>query len=598
MAAGGILDKLTPLSDKAATLGNKHRGDAIQASDWNAMVDVMRGLLDAVGGQENALTATFDARYAVKAHDHAGEVTMEWLDPGLRASIGGIGGGIALRASVDDVNKSVAAFAKQLSALQEQVQSQQRALDQFSVDGLDAKHVLSGFEQRFATLEGVRANVTALTAQLNGLSAGIDTVMKLRATLSDAAGKPIDVGKIQSDVATLKSLQDNLAGLDGKPVRVRDILVRQQNVEQAVGVDGGAGLDSRISAAVEAAKVPLAETVAKQIDARAADLKAANDASTATLRSDVAKQLDTARGALSEESATRIADVSKQLSAATAQQITVANTALRADVLDAANKSVQSAVAAVPAQVQSGVAALRGDLQKSLSDTLTSSLTATVTAQLATATAGLSSRVASVESAVGGLRDTLPAQITAAVTTARTATTAELSALVDTKVATARGAIQDGVTNTVTTALAQQLAPAVESALQTRAPAIAAQVDAAVKSSVAAIPTTVSNEVKAQVASLQLDAKLAQQQATLTSLVTAQVDQKVAVVAANQSSALAELNTRLSSRIDSVAITKSGPAASTTVGTTATTGATTTLLTAGGAAKTTVVKQPGRIVEP
>lgn len=563
--AAGILDKLAPLADKVATLGNKHRGDAIEAADWNAMIDVLHGLLDAVGGQETALTATFDARYATKVHDHVGEVTVDWLDASLRASIGAPGGPITLRATVDDVSKSVASFAQQIAMLQAQVQSQQRALDQFSVDGLDAKQVLTGFEPRVTALEGLRTNVTTLTAQLNGLAPNIDTVMKLRTTLSDATGKPIDVGKIQADVATLQTAQANLTGLDGTPVRIRDILVRQQNVEQALGVDGAAGLQTRINAAVDAAKAPLVDAVGKTVDARVADVKAAGDASIAALHTDVAAQLDTARTALSQAADAKIAAAGAQLATATTQQIATANAALRADVLDAANKNVQAAVAGVPAQVQTAVTALRGDLQKTLADSLTSSLTATVTAQLGAATAPLTDRVTKIEGDVSGLHAQIPGQIAQAVTDARTATTAALTAQVDAKLATARTAIDTEVGTSVTTAVTQAVAPAVDQALQARAPAIAAQVSTAVNASVQTIPTTVTREVQAQVAALNLDTKLQQQQTALSAQLTAQVDQKIAAVDAKQSGAIADLNTRLSSRIDSVAAAKPGTATGGTV---------------------------------
>jgi hypothetical protein len=558
--AAGILEQLAPLADKAAALGGKQRGDAIAASDWNAMVDVLRGLLDAVNSQETALTSTFDQRYAAKEHAHVGEVSLEWLDASLRASVGGLGSSITLRAAVDDATKTVASFAQQIATLQAHVDAQQRAFDQFALDGLDAKSALSGLDQRFAALETLRTNVTQLTAQLNGLGPNIDAVLSLRKSLTDATGKPVDVAKMQQDVAGLQTGLQNLNGLDGQPVRLRDVLVRQQNVEQALGVDGANGLDTRISAAVTAATAPLSDTLGKQIDTRIADFKTANDASLTAFRSDVTAQVATARDGLAKDAAAQIATTAQQLSTATAQQITAANTALRADVLDAANKAVQSAVAGVPAQVQSGVAALRDDLQKSLSASLSTSLAASVNAQLAATTGPLADRLTKIESDAGALRTAIPGQIQTAVTAAA----ADIGTQVDAKVAAARASITDAlggtVTSTVSSALAQQLAPAVDGALQARAPVIAAQVDAAVKASVQTIPTTVTREVQAQIASLALDAKFQQQQTAIAAQLTTQVNQQIAAIDAKQTTALANVNKTLSGRIDTLSTSRPVPA--------------------------------------
>src|SRR5262249_60302818 len=105
--ATNILDKIAALTDKLTPLGGKQRGQRIEADDWNALINVLTGLLEIDKSQEQVVEAGLDQNYARKDHQHIGEVTIDWLDPSLKSALTDSGGSGSARSALADIKKTV-----------------------------------------------------------------------------------------------------------------------------------------------------------------------------------------------------------------------------------------------------------------------------------------------------------------------------------------------------------------------------------------------------------------------------------------------------------------------------------------------------------
>src|SRR5262249_42146199 len=110
MAATTQLSKIADLTERLGPLAGKQRGMPIETDEWNTIVDVLRGLLEIDHAQEDSAQSDLEQRFALKDHDHLGQVTLAWLDPSLQSSVGDGGGGVATRAAIASIQQKVDAL--------------------------------------------------------------------------------------------------------------------------------------------------------------------------------------------------------------------------------------------------------------------------------------------------------------------------------------------------------------------------------------------------------------------------------------------------------------------------------------------------------
>src|SRR4051812_14408717 len=97
MATATQLGKIGALVARVAALDGKQRGMRIEADEWNDLIAVLRGLLDLEKAQEASLQSELEDVFALKGHQHVGEIGLADLDTDLRSRVGTDGGGIATR---------------------------------------------------------------------------------------------------------------------------------------------------------------------------------------------------------------------------------------------------------------------------------------------------------------------------------------------------------------------------------------------------------------------------------------------------------------------------------------------------------------------
>ena len=251
MATTGRLDTIAALTDKLVPLGDRQRGMTIQAEQWNTLVTVLRGILEIDRAQEIGVAQSLADSFAKAGHQHLGEVTLSWLDPDMQSRVtdGSGGGSLSVRAALADVTARQGDTTRQLAALSDGVERIQKRADDTSVGELARSAKLRSFEDRFTGVEDLRGLVTTLSADVSGLQPSVQAVLDLRAQLTDAAGAPIDVRALAQRADTLSAAVDDATlGVDGRPLRLRDVEVTLQEIQDALGIGAGGGLEGRISA--------------------------------------------------------------------------------------------------------------------------------------------------------------------------------------------------------------------------------------------------------------------------------------------------------------------------------------------------------------
>lgn len=249
MVSTGRLDRIAALTDLLAGVGGRSRGEPIEAEQWNTIVDVLQGVLEIDRAQENGLAQQLIDSFAPLQHEHLGQVSLAWLDADLqnRLVAGGGAGPVTVRGAITDVKARVGDLSGVVSSLSTQLESVQKRNDDTAVDELARASKLRSLETRFTGVEDLRAVVSTVSAQVQDLSPQVQTVLELRSELSDDAGVPINVRVMAARVDDLDAaLTTATSGVDGVALRMRDLQVAVQELQDVSGVGAG-GLDQRLA---------------------------------------------------------------------------------------------------------------------------------------------------------------------------------------------------------------------------------------------------------------------------------------------------------------------------------------------------------------
>lgn len=131
------LNRIALLVDKVTPVGNKQRGMRIEADDWNTLVDVALGILQLDRLQEQRSGNLLEERFALKDHEHLGEVSIAWLDADLQARLGGASAPVSTRQALADMDQKIRALSDQVGRLQTIVATSQKVLDDAQVKETD-----------------------------------------------------------------------------------------------------------------------------------------------------------------------------------------------------------------------------------------------------------------------------------------------------------------------------------------------------------------------------------------------------------------------------------------------------------------------------
>src|SRR5690606_34722082 len=260
------------------------------------------GILEIDHTQETGGSQVLATRFAAIDHDHLGEVTSEWLAADLQGSFGGLG--IEARRTLAEMNERIAVLSAEVARLSELVKGQQSVVDRVQVVNLDHTRKIRSFDDRFSTVDTLRTQVEGLGTQVIDMSKNVDVVLETRQILTDPTGKPIDLFALTKEISNLQEVSENLRGVSGECVRLRDVEVRLSQLETVSDVGGGFELGTRSGEVVGLAEERLAsrfETqINTQVDSKVAehagqlrgDLEASNLTQSESLRGELRTDLE------------------------------------------------------------------------------------------------------------------------------------------------------------------------------------------------------------------------------------------------------------------------------------------------------------------
>ncbi|HYQ46034.1 MAG TPA: hypothetical protein VER11_28890 [Polyangiaceae bacterium] len=498
------LKEIAALVDQLKPIGTKQRGMRIEAGEWNTLVGVLKGVLAVARAQEEGLQVGLQTQFAAIDHEHLGQVSLAWLDPDLQQRLGtdGASGSVATRTALSAMTQQVSALGAEVARLSGLLASQQTALDRMTVDAADRTRTLNQFDARFAGVEGLKTSVSTLSNEVGGVRGNVDILLQLRKSLSDAAGNPIDIAGLKTQVSDLNALRDNLKGVDGGLVKLRDIEVKLGELSDAVGIGPAGALDVRINGILTPQLTAFQSQQAAANSAFSQTLTAQVSGSEARLRGEFAQSLDAQGKGLTAATNAQIAASEARSSSAFNAQLTTAVAGAVQTANDRAATLIDDRISKLPdvqAVTKDLIEEARGQLKGELSAELDKSLDTRFT----TFQQNVDARVSKLDSRVRDVESKLPGLVATGID----ALHAQLSAEVTTQVQISSTALRDSLTSSLNDQLRVGLS-ANQAQLNTALDARLANIDATVASSVKAatqsLPSLVTSEVSSQVKALNV----------------------------------------------------------------------------------------------
>jgi hypothetical protein len=554
MAADNSLARIASLVDRLDPLSGKTRGMRIEADEWNSLVDVLLGLLQVERAQVERAQSQLAEGFAAKNHQHLGEVNTAWLDAELQARTGGRDSSLSARALLADMDSKITSLGSEVARLTALVDTQQKLIDRSAVSELDRARTLKQFDDRFAGVENLRTLVSTLSTDVGAVKGNVATVLELRKSLSDAAGNPIDVAKMRQDLADVQGLRDNLKGVDGDLLRLRDVEVKLRELSDAVGVGAAGGLDARIGSVVAGAEQRLDGKINERATGLQEALGAGISASEIRLRGELTGGIDATRASLDQSVIQQVGAAEGRLTIQFDAKLTQTATGVRADTLSATGSLLDSRLAALPDQIRGIATGIVDGARTGLRDELRTGLT-DLDAKLGALDTRLSGRAGALDTRVTGVETGLPGVVNAQLDSFGQALETRLSQRVDTSVETARQALQNTLSAQVKTAVTEtvgnldaRIATTVDGQLANLDTRIAQSVTAATRN----LPQDIAGEVNRQVAGLNLPGQIKDATGALAQQLRAEQVQAIADVQAKSSTAVSNAVTVLRGEISAL----------------------------------------------
>jgi hypothetical protein len=537
------LERISALVDKLDPLSNKQRGMRIEAQEWNALVEVLAGTLQLARLQEQRTENILDQRFASKEHEHLGEVNLAWLDADLQARISGGDNGIATRQALAAMDQKIKALSDQVAKLSTALDRSQQLLDETIVLNSDKTKKLLAFEQRFKGVEDLRIAVTTLSNDVGSVRVNVDKVLELRKSLQDSAGNPINVVKLRDDLTDLQSIRENLKGADGRPLRLRDLELKIQEVADVVGTGGQGGLEGRFATFSASLLDTLDERTETKITQVQESLRTETAATETRLRAEILTSSTETRDLLTLQTKDQISASEAIINKAQDTRVKTLE-AFTKDEISSTRALLNDRLAAVPDQVKAQLDTAVNTLRTSLTTTLQASLSATLTTQVKEVDTRLGQQITAVQAATTSLTQSLPEMINTRIGNVMPEFQNTLNQQITAQVGAARTAIEAGVDNRVSTAVSnslQNLDARIATAVTQQTSTIDGKISTAVSAATRNLPTQVADEVRVQITGADIDGKIQNSAKAVTSQLRSELK-----------AAMADQDGRMSAAIQSV----------------------------------------------
>ncbi len=519
MAVTNQLPRIADLTGRIGSLGGKQRGMPIEAADWNALVDVLRGMLEIDRSQEDSAQSTLEQRFALKVHEHLGQVTMAWLDPALQATVNQTSD-TGSRVVISDLRQKVDGLGTEVARLTSQLADQQRLIDRFTVNDSDRGRTLQAFDTRFAGVESVKTQVTGISAQLDALNKNVTTVLDLKKSLSDAAGAPIDVGKLKQQVVDLQKLSENFNGADGHPVRLLDVELKFKDLSDAVGLAGKGALDTRLAAASADLEARVNQRADDKLSVFQQQILTSQAQSVAKVTADSKAAVAAALAGNNQAIAAKSAESEARINVSVKDTVTASVKAAQDAITVSTNSAIDQRFAAIPDQVKTAVGAAQTATETRLRADFSSLIDTTVRSQVTAAESRVNTRATDAETKQAAFQKQLQADVQATINAQIATERTALSSSFNAQAAQAQQTIATQVASSVNDAIGRvstNITAQITDGLNQRTGDLDTRVGRAVTTALQTLPSTIDSTVKQQIAGLDVAGQL---QASKTAVIT------------------------------------------------------------------------------
>lgn len=543
MATTLQLERIASLVEKLDPVANKQRGMRIEADEWNVLIDVLRGILQIDRTQEDSAQTSLEQRFATVDHLHLGQVGITWLDADLQSQLGGQQGqgSVLMRTALGETAQKISSLGTEVARLSSLAETHQLFIDRASVDAADRSKTLQQFDARFAGVENLRTLVSTVSNDVNGLRGNVDTVLELRKSLSDGAGNAIDVVQLKTQIGDLQTLRENLKGVDGNLVRLRDIEVRLNEIGDVTGVGTAGGLDLRIATATDQLRQQLN---ARQDQRDAALQQALTDGintSEGRLRNELNTTIDSRAQTLEETLSTRITDSETRTNAGIDARI--ANSAETVTKTANANAAtlINQRLTAIPEQVRATTSELIAALRADLASQISTNVSTVLDTRFNGLQTQIDGRIGKLEVRVDDFEQRIPSLVVNGLDGLRADLVSNLREQISVGVETVRGDLQNAISNQIKSGLASsqseletQIGDTINARLSSLDDIVANSVASATKN----LPEQISAEVVTQIATLKLSDQIKNSTAALATQLRAEQTQAIADQQAKISAAI------------------------------------------------------------
>ena len=521
MATTLQLERIATLVDKLNPVANKQRGMRIEAGEWNVLIDVLRGILQVDRTQEDSTQSSLAQSFAAIDHVHLGQIDITWLDADLQAQLGGqqSQGSVLTRTALGEATQKITSLGTEVARLSTLAETHQLLLDRASVDAADRSKVLSQFDARFAGVENLRTLVGAVSNDVNGLRGNLDTVLQLRTSLSDANGNPIDVAQLKTQIGDLQTLRDNLKGVDGNLLRMRDIEVRLNEIGDAAGVGGAGGLDQRIATATGQLKEQLNALQDERDGALQQALTDGITSSEGRLRNELNATVDARAQTLEQNLNTRIGDSETRTNASMDARIAKSAESVGKTANDNAVTLIDKRLAGVPEQVRATTAEMITALRTDLSTQISVNVNAALDTRFKGLQTQVDTRLVSIEGRVADFEKRIPSLVASGIDTLRADLANQISEQVKINTEALRGDLQNVISEQIKGNLAEvqtQLDTHISDSVNARLAGLDEIVAKSVATATRDLPQKIGAEVKTQIDALKLGDQIKSANAELT----------------------------------------------------------------------------------
>ena len=543
--------QLADLTERLAAIDDKARGGRIEADDWNALVAAVQSLIALFKAREDGAAATLEARFASADHDHQGEVSADWLEPGVMQQLGG-GGDVAARNRVSALERKLEGLSRDMARLVERTEDQRREVDRFAFDNIDTRAQLREADDRLSVVDGLSATVGDLSVSVVKLRGGFDEVLDLRERLTDPNGVPLDIAALSDEVDALGELRANLKGVDGELVRLRDIEIRLRELQDITGTGAGRGLDDRLAVLSEGLLAETGQRLDGRLDDRDAAIVTTLDARLASTDADLNARLLSFVAQRDSTLDVRESTLREGLLANIDVRLKDSNAALDEGLGVRIDAAIDAGLAALPTQITTAVKAAADPIELRISNQLQDRFDARLKSGLSEFEASQQQRLDAFSAGIKDLQADIPSLIGEAVADQRTdlqgfvdeRLKAELPGVADRLLETLGDRVQTLV-NSELSDLSGELALRIDE----RFTALGSSIDQRIDKRLDDVEVLVTDGVRAAIDEADIEGQLAAQQEQVIGVINSRVSKTEARLRAERSTAIDRTVTTLRKEI-------------------------------------------------